>query len=651
MTILYFILAAVALGFLVFIHELGHYFAAKKTGMTVETFSIGFGKPILKWRWHDVDWQVGMLPFGGYVKIAGMELNKKDKNTYSEPYEIPNGFFSKSPLKRIFVALAGPVANFLLAIVLFGVIWAMGGREKPFSDFTQIVGWVDPQSEIYALGLRPGDILTEYNGKPYTGSKDLIYATMLAGKVVEFKGFHVDYETGKKDPFSYQIESYTSPSSIQGIPTTGVTTGARYLIYDKVGDSENPLPEGSPLIGSGLAYQDRFVWADGEYLFSMDQLSHILNAEKAFLTVQRGTETLFTRQPRIAVSELNIPNHVRNELIDWQYEMRASPAKKRGKELQLLPYVISNEGYVEAPLEFLDVDAKRTAFPRDSINQSSELPLQPGDRIVAVDGIAVDRGYQILEQIQTHRLNFIVEKGVQAVAKTSWKDEDHLFIKDIDYQAMAPLVNTLGTQNPVVANERFAFLKPVEPKSIDQFALSEANQEALKSAYEKQKQEIAKIRDSGKRAQALKVLEQNQHKLILGAALQDRRVDYNPNPLVMFAGIFTETWHTLKALVMGHLNPKWMSGPVGIVQVLHHGWTVGIKEALFWTAAISVNLGFLNLLPIPVVDGGYIFLSLGEMITRRRLKARTLSRLILPFAIFLIGLMIFLTFQDITRLF
>ncbi len=86
MTVIYFVLAAVALGVLVFIHELGHYFVARKVGMKVEIFSIGFGKAVFKWRCNDVQWQMGWLPFGGYVKIVGMELTKKDKETYVEPH-------------------------------------------------------------------------------------------------------------------------------------------------------------------------------------------------------------------------------------------------------------------------------------------------------------------------------------------------------------------------------------------------------------------------------------------------------------------------------------------------------------------------------------------------------------------------------------
>jgi len=652
MTFIYFILAAAALGVLVFIHELGHFFMAKWVGMTVEVFSIGFGKPLLKWRWKDVDWQLGWLPFGGYVKIAGMEFGKKDKHTYTEPYEIPNGFFAKSPWRRILVACAGPFSNFILAFLIFTGIWAMGGREKPFTDFTHVVGWVDPQSELFAQGLKPGDIITEYNGKPYTGTKDLLYAAMLAGKEIRLKGFHVDYATKEKEPFSYTIETYSAPNS-DGILTTGMTSGARYLIYDKLPDGgHNPLPEGSPMLGSGISYQDRLVWADGDYLFSMDQLSHILNSNKAFLTVKRGQDIFFTRQPRVLASDMVLPPHVRNELIDWQYEMQMPQLqKKRPQNIYILPYIVNDEGYIEAPLEFIDEEGFKHAFPAHLHSPSKEHPLLAGDRILAVDGVLISKGYQILEQLQQHHVNLITEKQVPADTKISWKQEDTIFLNDIHYNEIEKIASGIGLPSSVQSIGRFELLKPVEPKPIDHFVLTEEAQEQFKKEVEVQRAELEKIRDKGKRAKALRILEQSQHKRILGIVLQDRKVNYNPAPWAMFGTVFKETWQTLTALISGYLNPKWISGPIGIVQVLHHGWKVGLGEAFFWIAAISVNLGVLNLLPIPVLDGGYICLSLWELITRRRLKAKTMERLIIPFVVLLVGLLVFLTFQDITRLF
>ena len=72
--------------------------------------------------------------------------------------------------------------------------------------------------------------------------------------------------------------------------------------------------------------------------------------------------------------------------------------------------------------------------------------------------------------------------------------------------------------------------------------------------------------------------------------VHDRTVTYNPSPIAQFDNVFSEIWRTLVALVTGSLNPKWMSGPLGIVQVVHDNWMLGIKEAIYWLGAISLNL-------------------------------------------------------------
>ena len=83
---------------------------------------------------------------------------------------------------------------------------------------------------------------------------------------------------------------------------------------------------------------------------------------------------------------------------------------------------------------------------------------------------------------------------------------------------------------------------------------------------------------------------------------------------------------------------------------MHHSWSVGILEGLFWLGTISLSLGILNLFPIPVLDGGYIVISLIEMITGKPFKTRTIERLILPFVIFIILVFVFLTYHDLSRL-
>ncbi|NGX53821.1 MAG: Metalloprotease MmpA [Chlamydiae bacterium] len=415
MTILYFVLAAAALGILVFIHELGHYYVARRVGMTVEVFSIGFGRAVLKWKVNGVAWQLGWLPFGGYVKIAGMELTKKDKKTYIEPHEIPGGFFANAPWKRIAVALAGPVANLILAFLIFAVIFAMGGREKPFSEFTRIIGWVDPSSELYVHGVRPGDILTHYDGQPYTSSKDLLYAAMLSDRNVNLQGYHVDYATGERRPFSYTIETYQSPASPDGILTTGISNVSRYFNYDKLpGGAPNPLLAGSPLEESGIQYGDRLVWIDGQLLFSREQLRHIINDGRALLTVKRGDSHFITRQPRVKADDLMLPGPVKNELSDWQY---AAGIEGRWQELKVVPYNLSPDGVVTSSLEFIDEDTQEKAFPRDPLSRELEQPLEVGDQIVAIDGTAITTSYQLLDLLQTRKVELMVDLQISYNAR------------------------------------------------------------------------------------------------------------------------------------------------------------------------------------------------------------------------------------------
>ena len=89
--LLYILPAILGLSILIFFHELGHYFMARRVGMRVETFAIGFGRPIYSWERDGVKWQIGWLLFGGYVKIAGQDPDEK-----RDPYTIPDSFFGKN---------------------------------------------------------------------------------------------------------------------------------------------------------------------------------------------------------------------------------------------------------------------------------------------------------------------------------------------------------------------------------------------------------------------------------------------------------------------------------------------------------------------------------------------------------------------------
>lgn len=641
------LLAILGLSFLIFIHELGHYFMARRVGMRVETFAIGFGKPIYSWEHKGVKWQIGWLLFGGYVKIAGVDLDN-DKN----PYEVADGFFGKSPWDRIKVALMGPLTNIVFALLVFAVLWGLGGREKNFSEFTSIIGWVDPASELYINGVRPGDEITAYNEQSFNGSRDHLYMPMTSSSdKMRVEGKRVNYATGLKAPFTYETKLYSHPYALEkGIVTAGIINSANYIIYNRLpGDKENPLPEGSPMQSSGLQYGDRIVWADGELIFSLMQLNHILNDHNILLTIQRGPDVILRRVPRIKMQELKPDPEFREELIDWQFAAKLNNIKTQN--LYTVPYNLTNDGVVENELRFIDKDKQAEAFPVHPYS-SLDMPLEPGDKIIAVNGTPVAKSFEILSQLQNYRINIIVQRNPEALQKVSSKEADENFDKQIDWSHLQKIVQTIGTANPVMQSGHFYLLSPITPKSRSEFILSPEMQTQLTTELQAKKKKIETMEDPEQRSSALRQLEQQERQLVLGLPnTQDLRVTYNPGPFTLFNNVVEEIGHTLGALFSGSFNPKWMSGPIGIVQMVHDTSMSSLKEALYWLGVISLNLGILNLLPIPVLDGGTILMSLFEIVTRKKVHPKTMEKVILPFAVLLIGFFIFLTYNDLMRLF
>lgn len=645
-SLLYVLLAILGLSFLIFIHELGHYWMARRTGMRVETFAIGFGRPVYSWENNGTKWQIGWLPFGGYVRIAGTDTEKEE-----DLYSVPGGFFTKSPLDRIKVAVMGPVANLIFAFLAFAILWGLGGREKNFTEFTSKIGWVDPNSELYAQGVRPGDEIISYNDKSFQSAKDHIYEPMTASGEILVKGMKVDYKTSDKIPFEYNVKTYPHPASLdKGLVTAGILSSANYIIYNRLRNGEeNPLPEGSPLYNSGILYGDRVVWVDGELIFSSKELETILNDGRALLSIQRGNNVILRRVPRVEAQELRFDANFREELVDWQFEAQLNGTKLQ--DLFAIPYNLTNECVVEDELAFIDKDKQEEVFSQHPFS-TLDLPLKNGDKIIAIDGIPVEKSFQLLSHLQTKHVLIIVQRNPEAIQQTSSEGEDVDFDKHFNFKDLDVIVKSIGKGKPVSTAGDLVLLKPVTPKTQLELVLAPEKQAWLSAELLERRKEIERIEDPEKRAQAQQHLRQQEKMLLLGLPqVQDKHVNYNPMPTEMFRNIFQEIWRTLTALLSGQLNPKWLSGPIGIVQVVHDNSMVSVKEALFWLGAISLNLGILNLLPIPVLDGGTILLNLYEMVTRKRIHPKTLEKLILPFAVMLIVFFIFLTYHDLTRIF
>lgn len=634
----YAILAILGLGFLVFIHELGHYFIARRRGMRVEAFAIGFGKPIFTWKHDGVEWRLCILPFGGYVKIAGMQ-----REGSREPYEIADGFYGKRPWPRIQVALAGPLVNIAFSLICFSILWSIGGRTKPFADYTHRIGWVDPKSELFTQGIRPGDLIQTYDGKPFHGFKDLLIAGIMGSKEIEITGTKIDYRTGQRIPFDLTLPTYEMPQSGRDrINTIGVLSPATYLIYN---DDRRLLP-GSPMEGSGLFLKDRIVWVDGEVAFSVPQITSLINESTAFLTVRRGTQIFQTKAPRVQIEDLKLSLPERGEIDDWQHEAKI---QKKLSDLYFIPYTLSPDCKVESRIGFIDESDQVKAFQKCQ-RCAYFTTLEEDDQILAVDGKPVSTSYELLSALQTRHVLVIVERSPQSIALPQWNRADARF-DDFSPKDLNAIISSVGTDSPTEHSGNLVLLKPVIPRSFSEFPFTPEQKKMLEQHEASYQKYLSSIKDPEKRREAAHQWEKQQQRAILGVQLSDQQVVYNPSPFHQFNGVFEDTWRAMSGLVSGGLNPKYLSGPVGIIHIVHNSWMIGAKEALYWLAVISLNLGLLNLMPIPVLDGGHILFSLWEAVTKKRIRSKTMERLIIPFVGLLIAFFIYVTYQDLARLF
>ncbi len=643
-SIAYFILALIGLGFLIFIHELGHFFMARRAKMTVEVFSIGFGKALAKWRFRGVTWQICVIPVGGYVRIKGMERKKGIENLYA----IEDGYYGKGPWKRIGVAVMGPFVNVVFAFVAFSMIWMSGGREKPFSEKTGLIGWVDPSSQLFELGVRPGDVLTHLNNRPFDGFEDLLYAAILDGKDSVVQGYKIDYFKGGREAFDYTLPTYPHPRGRQqNVVTMGILSPASYLIYDLFpGGRPNPMISGSPMQESGIEYNDRILWVDGELIFSKDQLVHRVNASLVLLTVRRGSRQFVSVVPRLHTSDFQMSAAESGELDDWRHEARLEP---KLEDLYFIPYNLSSDAVVEAPISYLGQDAQERVHKRGA-RAPYDIPLERGDRIIAVDGVPVSKSAELLKWLQKRHVHMIVQHKEKWL-RLPWKKADAQFLAHIKWDDLEAMIASIGTEAPIRERGELRLLHPVTPKKRIEFDITPKQKEALLNDWDAERKRIETIEDSKQKARELKLFEQESKQLVLGIHLRDAFVLYNPNPLVLMGRVFDQMGRTLLGLFSGALSPRELSGPVGIIQVIHYGWSVGFKEALYWLGLISLNLGVLNLLPLPVLDGGHICFSLYEVITKRRVNHKVVERIIIPFFILIVLFFVYMMYSDLSRLF
>jgi regulator of sigma E protease len=210
------------LGFLIFIHELGHFLVARYFGIRVEVFSLGFGRRLWGVKRGETDYRISLVPLGGYVRMSGE--NPDEALTGS-----PDEFLSRSKPERFFVAVAGPAMNIGLAVLLLTTVYIYGQEVPEYQSGPAILGAIETGSPASQSGLLEGDTILSLNQKPTPTWKEANFKIRVNGS----RQVSVSYLRGS----SILHTTVTPVTSPDGGGSIGVTPHIPFLVSDILPES------------------------------------------------------------------------------------------------------------------------------------------------------------------------------------------------------------------------------------------------------------------------------------------------------------------------------------------------------------------------------------------------------------------------------
>jgi regulator of sigma E protease len=276
LVVLFLAVGLVVLGILVLVHELGHFLVAKGFGIRVLTFSIGFGKPLWKKTVGGTEYRISAVPFGGFVAMSGE--HPEDKPTVE-----PGDFTSKPKWQRAGVAVAGPAANYLFAMICLYVAFVAGVNEPVYLK-RPVIGAVADSSSAQKAGLLPGDSIVSMNGKAVRTWED------------------VDRELSlRESPYSIAyVRNGAAGTAIFTLPQWrggGLPKDPTGGLYPLFSPTIGFVKQGAPAAGAGFKAGDTVVSIDGCSVVSWGQLTdkvtHFDGAKGPMhFAVKRGADTV-----------------------------------------------------------------------------------------------------------------------------------------------------------------------------------------------------------------------------------------------------------------------------------------------------------------------------------------------------------------------
>jgi regulator of sigma E protease len=293
----------------IFVHELGHYLAARARGVHVEVFSIGFGPAIFSWKGSDgTRYQVSWLPLGGYVLLPQIaDLGPVEGESKVDAAELPPVTYGT----KMLVFAAGATFNVLFAFLLACVVWRVGILENNDSDSTRI-GYVSRTIDLpdqtkvpspaMEAGLRAGDVVKAIDGRPMADWAEL-NGTLMMGSGRDLDGRRSTVFTIERDGKAMDITLHPLISGDDKVRRVGIRQGFELNVHS--------VEAGSAMAKSGLLPGDRILTLNGQTIMNPSGIEDELNvdpAQPAHLGVQRAGQvldlTLPARTPKVPIGEV-----------------------------------------------------------------------------------------------------------------------------------------------------------------------------------------------------------------------------------------------------------------------------------------------------------------------------------------------------------
>jgi regulator of sigma E protease len=249
------------LGVLIFVHELGHFLMARRIGVRVITFSLGFGPKLIGFRRGDTEYCISAVPLGGYVKMAGE--NPDDARTGAS-----DEFLSKSKWQRFQVLVMGPVMNLTLAVIVMAIVLYQGAPVPAFLTQPPTIGSISDQSAMKAAGIQPGDRIVSVDGDPVGTWEDFLNA--VASKSKQQVSLRVD-RAGKLLDLTF-VAAGAGKYDLVYLETLGVLP----VMHPQVASLQHEAPG----YEAGLRPGDVIIAAAGERDVSYSRLIQLIRANE-----------------------------------------------------------------------------------------------------------------------------------------------------------------------------------------------------------------------------------------------------------------------------------------------------------------------------------------------------------------------------------